>query len=115
MAFLEMDDQEARSLWNSRLRWMAKHHPSALRQLHREGRLYEALSQNMTQAAMTVSRLTEQGMDPAEAERIALREVVAPDVPGKGEGEQEPALTEREMMEIEASLMVERRKRTSPG
>jgi hypothetical protein len=69
----------------------------------------------MTQAAMTVSRLTEKGVDPAEAERIALRDVVAPDVSGKSEDEQEPAITEQEMIEIEASLMVERRKRTSQG
>jgi len=110
---MEMDDEEARSLWNSRLQWMVKNHPSALRELHREGRLYEALSQNMTQAAMTVSRLTEQGIDPAEAERIALRDVVAPDVLAKGEKEPEPSISEQEMMEIEASLMVEHRKRSS--
>ncbi|MDH3252700.1 MAG: hypothetical protein OEM41_07895 [Ignavibacteria bacterium] len=115
MSQMEMDNQEAKSLWNSRLTWMAKHHPSALRELHRQGRLYEALSQNMTKAAMVVTRLTEKGMDPAEAERIALRDVVAPDVSGMEKEEQGPAITEREMMEIEASLLVERRKRTSPG
>jgi hypothetical protein len=115
MTFMEMDDQEARSLWNNRLQWMVRNHPSALRELHREGRLYEAISQNMTQAAMTVSRLIEQGVDPGEAERIALRDVVAPDVSEKGEREPETSISDQEMMEIEASLMVEHRKRASRG